>query len=323
MRPPAAPRRPATATPRRPSASRGAGATGVRGGTAPARRDASGPDRGQDLIILDDDGPEDEHEGGSDGVERAAQARVLPAPRSLEPAWAARDAARRRATWVRVGVVTAAAAALGGLGWLTLASPVFALEAEEVVVVGGGPYVDPTAVVGAAAQDEGTPLLRLDTAALRDRIEQLPAVAEVEVARDLPRGLTLTVVAREPVALVAQPDGAVQVVGSDGVVITTVPGDAAPAGLPVLAVDTAAPEAGRMVEDVLAVLAVLPPDLLGQVASAGASAPGSIRFELVDGAQVTWGGVARSELKAAVLSTLLQVGARTYDVSEPESPVTS
>ena len=42
-----------------------------------------------------------------------------------------------------------------------------------------------------------------------------------------------------------------------------------------------------------------------------------------DGATVKWGDATESDLKAAVLQTLRQVGASTYDVSAPRSPVTS
>jgi cell division protein FtsQ len=48
-----------------------------------------------------------------------------------------------------------------------------------------------------------------------------------------------------------------------------------------------------------------------------------VRLELLDGAQVVWGSASDNELKAAVLATLLQVGASTYDVSTPETPITS
>lgn len=325
MRTPSAPRRPAAGSTRVPQPVTARGSVG-----APGRGD--GRDRGQDLVIadeLDDEGLDDDLDtssdgdlGAGDGDRRGPTAPSAPV-RSLEPAYAARDAARRRVLLVRTGIAAGAAALLALTGWLTLLSPVLALDPAEVNVVGGSAYVDTAAVVAVAAAQEGTPLLRLDTATVRDQVAAMPGVLQASVDRDLPRGLTITVVAREPVALVAQDAATVQLVGSDGVVIATTPVEQAPVGLPTLAVDMATTGAGTAVNDVLAVLADLPPELLGQMASAGATGPGNVRFELVDGAQVVWGSASDNALKAAVLTTLLQVGASTYDVSTPETPITS
>jgi cell division protein FtsQ len=298
---------------------------------APAR--GASRDRGQDLVIadLDDEAYDDldEDDGDDTAAPTAVDVRrrgpsVPSAPvRSLEPAYAAREKARRRVLLVRAGIAAGAVAVLAVVGWLALLSPVLALDAAEVNVVGGSDWVDPAAVVAVAAGQEGTPLLRVDTATVRDQVAAMPGVLEAGVERNLPRGLTITVVPREPVALVAQDAATVQLVGSDGVVIATTPVEQAPVGLPTLAVDMTTPGAGTAVNDVLAVLADLPPELLGQMASAGAAGPGDVRLELVGGAQVVWGSASDSALKAAVLQTLLQVGASTYDVSTPETPITS
>lgn len=337
MRTPSAPRRPAAgSTARSTAGSTARSSSSTRpvprgaGTDAPAR--GASRDRGQDLVIadLDDDAYDDLDEGFDDAVAptavdlRRRGPSVPSAPvRSLEPAYAAREKARRRVLLVRAGIAAGAAVVLAVAGWLALLSPVLALDAAEVNVVGGSAYVDATAVVAVAAAQEGTPLLRVDTATVRDQVAAMPGVLTADVERNLPRGLTITVVPREPVALVAQDAATVQLVGSDGVGIATTPVEQAPAGLPTLAVDMTTPGAGTAVNDVLAVLADLPPELLGQMASAGAAGPADVRLELVGGAQVVWGSASDNALKAAVLQTLLQVGASTYDVSTPETPITS
>lgn len=303
MRPPSAPRRPAG--PPRGDVRPVAPVTPV---DDPALR------RGHDLVISDLD---EEEELEEDYFVEAAPVR------SIEPALAARDAARRRVLWVRLGIGAGACALLAALGWVVLYSPVTALDAQEISVSGGGTYVDAAAVVAAAATQEGTALLRVDTGAVQEQVEAMPGVAEVTVARAFPRGLTLEIIPREGVALVREGEESVQLVGSDGVVITTLGVAEAPAGLPILVVDMTMADAGTAVNEVLTVLAGMPEDLRAQVAEAGASGPRSVRLVLSDGAEVVWGSAQEGELKAAVLSTLLQVGASHYDVSEPGTPVTT
>ncbi|PWD50026.1 peptidase S9 [Serinibacter arcticus] len=319
MRPPAAPRRPASTGGRR--ATEGRADVVVRPEAAPTR------DRGDDLVLEDDDldwdgaDASDDRAGSVVAIGGGGEPAAAPV-RSLEGAYAARDRARRRVLKVRLGIGAAVLAAVALLGWAALLSPLLALDTAEVTVTGAGPYVDPAAVVAAAAAQEGTSLLRVDTAALRDQVEQMPGVVEVSIARDLPRGLTVTVTPREPVAVVALDAAQVQLVGSDGVVIAVVAPEAVPAGLPTLAVELGTEDAGDALTEVLSVLAVVPPELRAQIAEAGATGPRSVRLVLVDGAEVAWGSARESGLKAAVLSTLLQVGAAYYDVSEPTTPIT-
>ena len=58
------------------------------------------------------------------------------------------------------------------------------------------------------------------------------------------------------------------------------------------------------------------------MAQSSAESPESVKLELQDGSEVLWGSADDAELKASVLTTLLQVGADHYDVSIPTAPLT-
>ena len=155
----------------------------------------------------------------------------------------------------------------------------------------------------------GTPLLRVSAAGLAERIGRITEVEDAEVARrlapradgagDRPRAGGRRTRAggrlgagrrrRRPVGAVAEvPEGLPEV---------TVPlGDSS--------------ETAPALRAVLAVLAALPGDLLGQVAQAGASGTGQVTFTLDDGATVRWGSAEENELKTEVLRVLRQEPAR-------------
>ena len=108
-------------------------------------------------------------------------------------------------------------------------------------------------------------------------------------------------------------------ISPDGVTIVNVPTDQVPAGLAELRVETDDPETRKAVLDVLT---SLPDELRAQVAQSSAESPESVKLELQDGSEVLWGSADDAELKASVLTTLLQVGADHYDVSIPTAPLT-
>ncbi len=67
----------------------------------------------------------------------------------------------------------------------------------------------------------GTPLARLDTDEVADRVRALPSVASVDVRRSWPHTLVIEVTERTPVAVVAATDGFV-VLDASGVVFNQV-----------------------------------------------------------------------------------------------------
>jgi hypothetical protein len=128
----------------------------------------------------------------------------------------------------------------------------------------------------AAGVHTGTALLFVDTGAVARRVEKLPWIAQAKVKRELPNGLTITVVERRPVAWARRPVppgspqgtlGAVVLVDHFGRVLGDVP--AAPAGLPELIGMVRVPERGSRVEPSApaAAIAQLPDALRAQTGS--------------------------------------------------------
>lgn len=237
-----------------------------------------------------------------------------------EARFAERVRARRARAWRRAGWWIAAVAVLGGLGWLLLGSPVLALDREQVVVTGAGAVVREGDVAVVVDAVDGVPLPRLDTIGLRAAILDVPGVREARVTRAWPRGLTISLVAREPVAAVPEGDG-VQLLDVEGVAVGRA--DKAPEGLPL--VDVPVGDA-RTLAAVLGVLEGLPADLAKDVRSVAAKTQDTVTMELRDGARVDWGSADETELKAAVLQALRKAkvskDAQWFDVSAPTLPVT-
>ena len=255
------------------------------------------------------------------------------APPVVSPSSTARFAERARArrNLARRQLIIAAAVvtAVVGLGWLLFVSPVLALEPAEVKVEGAGTVVAVDQVQAVVAAHAGTPLPRLDTVALRDDLLDVPGVREARVTRAWPTGLTVTLVAREPVAAVPDAtDGSstpatpgFALLDQDGVQVGRV--DVAPAGLPVVDVPVGDK---RTLAAVLGVLEQLPPDLLAQVQGVSAHTQDTVTMQLRDGVRVDWGSAHETPLKIAVLGALraspAAAGSTVIDVSAPRLPIT-
>lgn len=215
--------------------------------------------------------------------------------------------------------------AVGALAWVLLLSPVLALDTAQVRVTGAGTVVAVEQVQAVVDVEGGTPLTRLDTAALRTALLDVPGVRDATVSRDWPHGLTVALVSREPVAAVPEEAEADVVPGyalvdSEGVQVGRA--DAPPEGLPV--VDVPLGES-RILAAALGVLEALPEALLADVGSVSAGTQDTVRFVLRDGAEVEWGSAQDGDLKAAVLQALRAApetaGSARYDVSAPTMPV--
>lgn len=243
----------------------------------------------------------------------------------VSPTSAARFAERARArrTLARRQVIglSVCAALVAGIGWLLLGSPVLALDAATVRVDGAGTVVAVDAVRAVVDERDGTPLPRLDTGALRADLLDVPGVREATVTRDWPHGLTVTLVAREPVAAVpADGRSGYSLLDQDGVQVGHVA--KAPAELPVVDVPVGD---RRTLRGVLTVVEQLDPDLLAQVGGVSARTQDTISMKLRKGARIAWGSAAETHLKAAVLTALLDSEqgrkAKVIDVSAPRMPI--
>jgi len=157
---------------------------------------------------------------------------------------------------VALGVgVLVAGLAVGG--WFLAHSR---LLSARVVTVSGSSHTPDAEVLAAAGLGAQPPLLDVDPAAVAGRVERLPWVASATVARHWPDGVSISVVERAPVAVVAS-GGAWSEVDGTGRVLTTVA--APPAGLVKLAAPVSPGDPGTMLAPVarpgLAVAASLPP----------------------------------------------------------------
>jgi cell division protein FtsQ len=180
-------------------------------------------------------------------------------------------------------------------------------------------------VVRVAGVAEGTPLLRVDTAAAAARVAELPQVASVEVTRGWPGTVVVTVAERVPVAVVDHL-GTRALVDASGVVFDTITGDP-PAGVVPLDVADPGPD-DRATTAALGALTALPEQVRSQVTGIAARSADDVTLTLTDGRTVSWGSADRTARKATVLAALLEQidagtldPAGTLDVSTPDSVV--
>jgi cell division protein FtsQ len=200
---------------------------------------------------------------------------------------------------------------LGVLAWVVFATPLLGVRTVEV---NGSTIVDDEAVRDVAAVRRGTPLARVDTGAVAERVRGLPSVAQVVVRRWWPDTLVITVQERSPVAVVA--DGSdYLVVDAAGVVFDRRP--RRPDGLVLLRVDRPGP-ADPATRAALTVVAALTPRLLDQVRAVEAESATTITVRLTGGRAVVWGDADRSDVKAQVATVLVDRPGRVIDVSAPD-----
>ena len=231
----------------------------------------------------------------------------------------------RRSADPRRRLLTALAVVLvvGGLAtWLVLGSPLLAVRTVQVDGVLG---LSEEQVAEVAAIPEGTPLVRVDTAAAAARVAAMPQVAAVEVTRGWPRTVVVTVVEREPVAVVTE-GGTRRLVDAGGTVFDTITGEP-PVGVVPLDVPDPGPDDAATTA-ALGALTALPRDVRAQVTGVAARSADDVTLTLTDGRTVLWGSAERTDRKAEVLGALLaQIdtgaleGAQTLDVSTPDSVV--
>lgn len=213
--------------------------------------------------------------------------------------------------WGALGTVVA-----GLFAWLIYGTSVFGVREVEV---SGSVLASADQVRAAAAVIDGTPLARVDTDQVADRIRTLPSVASVEVSRSWPHTLVVAVVERTPVGVVSI-DGSFAVLDGSGVVFNRVPDQ--PAGVILLELASPGPE-DPATRAALKVLAALTPELRAAVAGVAAPSPNRIRLQLADGRVIVWGDADRGAAKATVATALLGTDATTIDVSVPDVATTS
>ena len=199
--------------------------------------------------------------------------------------------------------------------WLVAFSSVFGVRS---VIVRGTQLLSAHQVEDAARISHGTPLLRLNEAAVTRRIEQLPEVGSAEVTTSFPSTVTITITERVPVGYLKQGNGFVLVDHTGEQYRTT---GTRPAKLPLFVVPSGAD--ARSSGGALAIVAAaLPARIRAKTASIQALNPRAITLVLKDGRVVQWGSADRSVEKARVLVALLPHAAAQLDLSNPDQPFT-
>lgn len=232
---------------------------------------------------------------------------------------------RRPDRWKTAFFLLAAVALIGGVTWALLGSSLFVVRSVQVYdsgnlsmgLPGFAPMPVPLPQVRAAAGIKiGTPLVRVDTALVRQKVAAITAVQSVTVRRSWPDAVIITVVPRTAVFTVRVSPG-FDVVDSFGVVLGQ---DVhRPAGLLPLKA-TADPAAMRHSWAVLAAGAIvrqLPSwlrDIVGEVKAVQAK---RVILVLRGGITVIWGDPTRTPAKARETAILLRTNSRYFDVSDP------
>lgn len=238
---------------------------------------------------------------------------VLPAPTPTpdDPAAALGPGKSPRAKRHPLRWLLAGAAVAGTLFWAGWHSPWTTVTELGVSVPKG---ISAKAVRAASGLNQAWHVPEVDPAAIELAImEQIPAVASVEVQRKLPHTVNLVVTAREPLGALAM-TGDFMLIDADGVAYARVKKIR---DLPVIRAKT---DEGRT--SALAVLGSVPEQLRKRITIVKASTAQDVVIVLDDGAQVRWGSAADPDLKVEVLAALLQVKAEFYDVSAPMLPTT-
>jgi cell division septal protein FtsQ len=212
--------------------------------------------------------------------------------------------------------------AVGLVAWVLWGSPLLAVRS---VRVDGVSTLSADEVRAAAGIAEGTPLLRVDVTAARNRVARLPQVHSVEVVRGWPSTVVITVVERTPVAVVGLP-GSRSLVDASGVLFDTITG-AAPDGVIPLRVAAPGPD-DPATKAALGALRSLPAEVRGQVTEVSATNGEDVTLTLAGGTVVRWGTAEQAAAKASALTAVLaQIGAEaldpadTIDVSTPDAVV--
>ena len=241
---------------------------------------------------------------------------------------ARRIAVRRHEGRQRLRRVMALGVVLGGLAAVAGAAFSPLLDVDRIRVDGAA-RSGSDAVLAAAGLRTGVAMVAVDGDGAAARVEELPWVAEVEVARAWPGMVVVQVTERTAAAAVADGEGTWLLIDADGRALERVTGEAPT--LPV--VDGLDPDAapGELVtgaDSALALVAVLPPSLRDRVTGVATDAD-AIELEVVlangERALAELGPPTQLEAKLVSLATILEqvdpAGLTRIDLRVPDVSV--
>jgi cell division protein FtsQ len=219
--------------------------------------------------------------------------------------------------WRAAFFVVAAVAIVAGLAWALLGSSLLVVRSVRVT---GTHLVSRAEVLRVARIRPGTPLIRVNTAAVARRVEQIRQVQSARVTRDWPDTIVIAVRERSPALAVAS-NGRFDLIDKFGVVVRQT--SRRPPRMPLLAVAPAGALRGSpAVRAAATALSELPPRARREVRAVDAPSAGAITFKLRGHITVAWGGAGRGATKAGELEILMRTKAHYYNVSDPNTAVT-
>jgi cell division protein FtsQ len=291
---------------RRAAARPAASPAGAGPGDAAGPTGAAGPDpAGQGMVTAIAAGPD---AGGPDAA--------WPDPAGTG------GAPRRRRTdpWKAAFFTLATVAILAGAAWALLGSKFFVVRSVQVTGPAG---ISRAEVIAAAGIRPGTPLIRIDPAAVARRVERITLVQSARVRRAWPDKIAISLQERTAVLAVASGRG-YQLIDKFGVGLRYVA--RRPSGMPVLRqphpASTTALRGSPGVMAAATVLRELPARLGGRVRAIDAPAPDAVTLRLRRGVRIAWGGTGQAAAKSGELAILMRGHAHFYDVSDPRTAVT-
>lgn len=230
--------------------------------------------------------------------------------------FARRQWARRWGVWRPLLVIVLAAALVGGVVWAVWFSTLFGVDRVKVT---GTDHLKPSEVTAVTEVEIGVPLVSVDVAGVRSRVEALAPVRSATVTRHLDGTLAVEVEERRAVA-VAVIGGKFSGLDAEGVAFRQY--RKAPKGVP--QVRTVGSVDREALKEAAGVVAALPADLATDVRWVEVETLDHISLVMKGGRTVLWGSGEGSAEKAQVLAALLKVSKdKRFDVSVPGQPVTS
>jgi cell division protein FtsQ len=221
--------------------------------------------------------------------------------------------------WKAAFFALTAAAILAGAVWALLGSSLLVARSIRVT---GAPAAQQAEVLRAAGITAGTPLIRINTAAVARRVEQITRIQSAQVSRDWPDSVVIAVRERTPALAVAS-GGGFALIDRFGVVIGHVA--SRPPGMTLLAsapADLASLRGSPAIQAAVTVLRQLPPSIRRLVSAVAAPSANSVTLDLKHGITVVWGSTDQPAAKAAELTILMRTNASFYNLADPDTAVT-
>lgn len=196
------------------------------------------------------------------------------------------------------------------------------LFAARVVDVQGETRLGPRRVLRIAGVGAGTNVAHLDEGVVEARLKAEPWISDATVTTELPATISIEIVERTPVLVVAE-GRRLRSVADDGTVLGLATRGT---GLPEFAVQSGTTPGPEELRSAAEVTGVMPPMLRARVTSVSVSVDGEVSLVVDGDVPVRYGGVLEATAKAQALRAILAFAERegkellAIDVTAPVAP---